>query len=101
MPALAAGVSLDGRHETAAVGCSADTRFRVASVTKPFTGTLALRLLDFDAATGVWPADVRVRPAGVDANSGVEDASGRKDPARMREFVARATAALRRNGTAT
>ena len=61
MPALAAGVSTDGTIATAAVGCAADTRFRVASVTKPFTATLALGLLDLDATTGVWPEDVRVR----------------------------------------
>src|SRR2546429_277172 len=37
------------------------TRFRVASVTKPFTATLALELLDLEETTGVWAADVRVR----------------------------------------
>jgi CubicO group peptidase (beta-lactamase class C family) len=61
VPALAAGVLLDGHRETAAVGCDPDTRFRVASVTKPFTATLALELLDFDASSGVWPEDVRAR----------------------------------------
>jgi CubicO group peptidase (beta-lactamase class C family) len=61
VPALVAGVSLDGRPETVAVGCRTDTRFRVASVTKPFTATLALKLLDFDARTGVWADDARVR----------------------------------------
>jgi phosphoribosylanthranilate isomerase len=44
----------------------------------------------------VAEAIARVRPAGVDVNSGVEDASGGKDPAKMREFVARAMAGLRR-----
>jgi phosphoribosylanthranilate isomerase len=39
-------------------------------------------------------AIARVRPAGVDVNSGVEDATGRKDTERMRDFVARATAGL-------
>lgn len=39
---------------------------------------------------------MRVRPAGVDANSGVEDADGRKNERRMRDFVARAGAALGR-----
>jgi phosphoribosylanthranilate isomerase len=39
-------------------------------------------------------AIARVRPAGVDVNSGVEDASGRKDPVRMREFVTHARAGL-------
>ena len=44
-----------------ALGCDEDTRFRIASITKPMTAMLALRLLDLDASTGVWPADVRVR----------------------------------------
>lgn len=61
VPALVAAVAVDGRRETVAVGCAADTRFRVASITKPFTATLALGLLDLDAPTGVWPGDVRVR----------------------------------------
>jgi len=56
-------------------------------------------------AGGLRPENVaeaiaRVCPAGVDANSGVEDAGGRKDPARMREFVSRAKAWLRRDDSA-
>ena len=56
-------------------------------------------------AGGLRPENVaeaitQVRPAGVDVNSGVEDAGGRKDPARMREFVSRAKAGLRRVGSA-
>ena len=61
MPALAVGVRLGERDAFASVGCDADTLFRVASVTKPFTATLAASLLDLDEATGVWPAEVRVR----------------------------------------
>ncbi len=57
-------------------------------------------------AGGLRPENVaeaiaRVRPAGVDVNSGVEDESGRKDIQRMRDFVARAMAGLRRVHTAT
>jgi D-alanyl-D-alanine carboxypeptidase len=61
VPALAAGSSVGGRVETAAVGCAADTVFRVASVTKPFTATLALDLLEPEEPSGVWAPDVRVR----------------------------------------
>jgi CubicO group peptidase (beta-lactamase class C family) len=61
VPALAVGVSVGGQAETFAAGCAVETVFRVASVTKPFTATLALELLDPQAATGVWPGDVRVR----------------------------------------
>lgn len=46
---------------TLGVGCAADARYLVASVTKPMTAALALQLLDLDDATGVWPEDVRVR----------------------------------------
>jgi CubicO group peptidase (beta-lactamase class C family) len=55
VPALAVGVSLDGRRETLAVGCEPDARFRVASITKPFTATLAAELLDLAAPAAVWP----------------------------------------------
>lgn len=55
VPALAAGYLLDGRVETAGSGASAWTRFRVASVTKPFTATLAAAHLELDSAVPVWP----------------------------------------------
>jgi phosphoribosylanthranilate isomerase len=50
------------------------------------------------AAGGLNPANVAeaiaiLRPWGVDVASGVESAPGRKDPERVREFVARARAA--------
>jgi CubicO group peptidase (beta-lactamase class C family) len=50
-----------GTVETASIGCDPETRFRVASITKPFTAALALELLDVEAPTGVWDPDVRVR----------------------------------------
>ncbi len=57
-------------------------------------------------AGGLRPENVaeaiaRVRPTGADVNSGVEDKIGRKDPARMRAFVASAMAGLRRVHNAT
>lgn len=61
IPALAVGTSVGGELQTVGVGCAPETRFRAASVTKPFTATLALRLLDFEDSTGVWPPDVRIR----------------------------------------
>jgi CubicO group peptidase (beta-lactamase class C family) len=62
VPALALGVAIGGRAETAAVGaCEPGTLFRIASITKPFTALLALELLDLEETTGVWPEDVRVR----------------------------------------
>ena len=36
-------------------------RFRIASITKPFTATLALATLSLAEPTGIWPEDVRVR----------------------------------------
>jgi phosphoribosylanthranilate isomerase len=54
-------------------------------------------------AGGLTPENVgdavaAVRPAGVDAHTGVEDAVGRKDPARVRAFVDAARAATLRRG---
>jgi phosphoribosylanthranilate isomerase len=50
-------------------------------------------------AGGLHPENVRdailpVRPAGVDAHTGLEDASGRKNEPRVRKFVAEAQAAF-------
>ncbi len=50
-------------------------------------------------AGGLTPENVAraietVRPAGVDVHTGVEDGSGRKDPARVRAFVSNASAAF-------
>src|SRR4051794_15926474 len=61
VPALTVGTAVRGDVSVVAVGCEPDTRFRAASITKPFTALLVAGLLDLDAATGVWPDDVRVR----------------------------------------
>jgi CubicO group peptidase (beta-lactamase class C family) len=61
VPALAVGVDVGDGASVVAFGCAADTRFRIASITKPMTALLALQLLDPEAVTGVWPDDVRVR----------------------------------------
>src|SRR5690348_8819515 len=61
VPALAAGFTVDGGVETATVGCTVETIFRIASITKPVTAALALSLLDPESTTGIWPADVRLR----------------------------------------
>lgn len=55
-------------------------------------------------AGGLTPENVRdailaVRPAGVDAHTGVEGASGRKDADRVRRFVVAAMAAFAEAGT--
>ncbi len=60
VPALALGVSAGGREETLALGCAPETVFRIASISKPFTALLAVRLLDLEAPTGVWAPEVRV-----------------------------------------
>lgn len=58
----------------------------------------AARLHPVLLSAGLTPENVaeavrRVRPYGVDVNSGVEARPGRKDPARVRRFVAEARAA--------
>src|SRR5438477_6805332 len=58
---MAIGISVGDEIETLEIGCDPGTRFRIASITKPFTATLALELLDLEATTGVWAPDVRVR----------------------------------------
>ena len=69
---------------------------------------LSRRLVELSArpvilAGGLTPANVGqaisvVRPAGVDVHTGVEDAAGRKDRAKMLAFVAEASAAFGRWG---
>ena len=63
---------------------------RIVAAVAPLPVYLAGGLRPENVAQGI----AQVRPAGVDVNSGVEDADGRKDRARMRDFVARARAAL-------
>jgi CubicO group peptidase (beta-lactamase class C family) len=58
---MTVGTAVGGTVSVVALGCAPETRFRAASITKPFTALLACRLLDLDAPTGVWPDDVRVR----------------------------------------
>jgi len=63
----------------------------------------ALAPLPVYLAGGLRPGNVEeairaVRPAGVDVNSGVEDAAGGKDPVKLREFLGRAAAALAGSG---
>ncbi|HVW89095.1 MAG TPA: serine hydrolase domain-containing protein [Gaiellaceae bacterium] len=61
VPALAVGLAAGDEVETVFLGCEPDTRFRIASITKPFTASLAAAVLDLEAPSGVWPDDVRVR----------------------------------------
>jgi CubicO group peptidase (beta-lactamase class C family) len=61
VPALAVATSLDGERRQFQLGCDEGARFRIASITKPMTASLALQLLDLDESTGIWPADVRIR----------------------------------------
>lgn len=61
VPAMAVGTAVGDSVSVVTLGCDAGTRFRAASITKPFTALLAGGLLDLDEATGVWPDEVRVR----------------------------------------
>ncbi len=71
---------------------------------KPHDWSVSRRLVELSPrpvilAGGLTPENVAraieaVRPAGVDVHTGVEDAAGRKDPARVRAFVSSASAAF-------
>jgi CubicO group peptidase (beta-lactamase class C family) len=61
VPALAVTAAVGDDVSTVTLGCGPGTRFRAASITKPFTALLASRLLDLDDPTGIWPPDVRIR----------------------------------------
>lgn len=96
VPALAVGTSVGGSVSTVSVGCTPSTRFRVASVTKPFTAALVLGVLDLEETTGVWPPDVRVRHL-LSHTSGFACELGEQDLARFGDgddALARAVAEL-------
>lgn len=83
---------------TVAVGGTGTTFDWAAASTGLFHGPGARKPLI--AAGGLTPANVAeaiatLRPRGVDVASGVEAAPGRKDPIKVREFVANARAAAR------
>jgi CubicO group peptidase (beta-lactamase class C family) len=61
VPALSVATSVAGERRQFQLGCDQDARFRIASITKPMTASLAVQLLDLDESTGIWPDDVRVR----------------------------------------
>jgi CubicO group peptidase (beta-lactamase class C family) len=82
VPALAVGVLADGAFETYSVGCEVDSRFRIASVTKPMTAQLVTSVCDLDSATGVWPDDVRVRHL-LSHTSGFDCELPDRDPSRF------------------
>ena len=86
VPALAFGISVRGAVELHAIGCDPDTRFRDASITKPFTTALALGLLDLEESSGIWPPDVRLRhllshTSGFDGSAGELGRFGEGDEA--------------------
>jgi phosphoribosylanthranilate isomerase len=89
-------VLVDSRTATAVGGTG--VAFDWVEARKTVLGdTASLKLV---AAGGLNPANVAdaivaLRPWGVDVVSGVEVSPGRKDPAKVREFVARARAANR------
>ena len=51
MPALAVATSVAGERRQFQLGCDEDARFRIASITKPMTASLAVQLLDLDEST--------------------------------------------------
>ncbi len=90
------GVLVDSRTATAAGGTGLAFDWETAAKTV-FQDAKALKRI---AAGGLTPdnvaeAIITMRPWGVDAVSGVEAVPGRKDPEKVRVFVARARAAGR------
>ena len=85
-------VLVDSRTATAVGGTG--VAFDWAEASKALFQRANARLI---AAGGLNPANVAkaiqaLRPWGVDAVSGVEATPGRKDPAKVREFIRRARA---------
>jgi phosphoribosylanthranilate isomerase len=91
-------VLIDSRTATSAGGTGLPFDWTLASRT--LFQTAEARRHRLIAAGGLNPANVAeaiaaLRPWGVDVASGVETSPGRKDPAKVREFVANARAAFR------
>jgi CubicO group peptidase (beta-lactamase class C family) len=74
VPALAVGVLVDGRPDRRSFGCDIAARFRVASITKPFTATAAVRSLALDGTVPGWPgvcvSDLLAHVSGYEAEHG-------------------------------
>lgn len=90
------GILVDSRTVSAAGGTGTSFDWNHARATV-FGNSPGLNLI---AAGGLCPDNVReairtLRPWGVDVASGVEAAPGRKDPIKVREFIANARAAAR------
>ena len=96
-------ILVDSRTAVAAGGTGVAFDWEIASKTlfqQERTPSQDEKICKFIAAGGLNPANVAeaialLRPWGVDVASGVEAAPGRKDPAKVREFVAKARAAGR------
>ncbi len=97
--------ALDCAAEADALVLDTRTADRLGATGQTQDWSISARIVDAVAplpvylAGGLRPENVaeaiaRVRPAGVDVNSGVEDANGWKDLERMRAFVDRARAGL-------
>jgi phosphoribosylanthranilate isomerase len=90
------GILVDSRTATAVGGTGKTFDWTLARTTL-FQNAMDRKLI---AAGGLTPDNVAeaiatLRPWGVDAVSGVEASPGRKDPAKLQAFVARARAAIR------
>lgn len=74
VPAMVVGVSGPGTIRMGAHGCSTDTRFRIASLTKPVTALAAVRRLSLEASAPGWPgvtvADLLSHMSGYDCELG-------------------------------